>query len=49
MQITSDEVLFHQRIINVWNKLPEYVVESFSVVMFKKRLDNWIWSMDIEL
>jgi len=30
---------FTQRIINVWNKLPEYVVESSSVVMFKKRLD----------
>ena len=31
---------FTQRIINVWNKLPEYVVESSSIVMFKKRLDN---------
>jgi len=38
---------FTQRITNVWNKLPEYVVESFSVVMFKKRLDDW--SMDVEL
>ena len=38
---------FIQRIINVWNKLPEYVVESSSVVMFKKRLDDW--SMDVEL
>jgi len=38
---------FTQRIINVWNKLPEYVVESSSVVMFKKRLDDW--SMDVEL
>jgi len=38
---------FTQRIINVWNKLPEYVVESSSVVMFKKRLDDW--SIDVEL
>ena len=38
---------FTQRIINVWNKLPEYVVESSSVVMFKKRFDDW--SMDVEL
>jgi len=38
---------FTQRIINVWNKLPEYVVESSSVVMFNKRLDDW--SKDVEL
>jgi len=38
---------FTQRIINVWNKLPEYIVESSSVVMFKKRLDDW--SKDVEL
>jgi len=38
---------FTQRIINVLNKLPEYVVESSSVVMFKKRLDDW--SIDVEL
>ena len=31
----------------MWNKLPEYVVESSFVVMFKKRLDDW--SKDVEL
>ena len=34
-------------LFTVWNKLQEYVVQSSSVVMFKKRLDDW--SMDVEL
>ena len=28
------------RIVNIWNKLPESVVESSSVNVFKKRLDD---------
>ena len=30
---------FSQRVVNDWNKLPETVVNSTSINMFKKRLD----------
>ena len=33
---------FSVRIVNPRNKLPESVVESSSVSVFKKRLDDWI-------
>jgi len=34
------------RIVNLWNKLPESVVESSSVNVFKKRLDDWAADVD---
>ena len=30
------------RIVNLRNKIPESVVESSSVNVFKKRLDDWV-------
>ena len=43
---SCEGVFFSQRVINVWNKLPSYVVEAACVNSFKKRLDGW--SMDVE-
>jgi len=37
---------FSVRIVNLWKKLPESVVESASVNVFKKRLDDWIADVD---
>ena len=34
------------RIVNLWNMLPESVVESSSVNVFKKRLDDWVADVD---
>ena len=34
---------FSTRIVNIWNSLPNYVVEACSVNAFKARLDK-IWS-----
>jgi len=36
---------FSVRIVNLWNKLPEAVVESSSVNAFK-RLDDWVADVD---
>ena len=30
---------FSQRVINEWNKLPNYCVNASSVIMFKNRID----------
>jgi len=38
---------FSVRIVHLWNKLPESVVESASVSVFKKRLDDWIASSQV--
>jgi len=37
---------FSVRIVNLRNKLPESVVESASVNVLKKRLDDWIADVD---
>ena len=36
------------KIVNLQNKLPESVVESSSVNVFKKRLDDWIADVDFK-
>ena len=33
---------FSQRVINEWNKLPNYWVNASSVNMFKNRIDNYL-------
>ena len=33
---------FSQRVINYWNDLPQHVVDSHSLVMFKRRLDDFM-------
>jgi len=38
---------FSQRVVRLWNMLPETVVEATSVNLFKKRLDEW--SKDVDL
>jgi len=38
--------LFSVRIVNLWNKFSESVVESSSVNVSKKRLDEWIADVD---
>jgi len=32
---------FYYRVVNVWNSLPDYVVEADSVNSFKSRLDKY--------
>jgi len=32
---------FAARIVNIWNSLPDYVVDVNSVAVFKKRLDKF--------
>ena len=32
---------FCYRVVNVWNSLPDYVVEADSVISFKSRLDKY--------
>jgi len=38
---------YDRTIVKLWNKLPESVVESYYVNVFKKRLDGW--STDVDL
>ena len=35
------EIFFCYRVANVWNSLPDYVVEADSVNSFKNRLDKY--------
>ena len=39
---------FTQRVVSVWNKLPEVVVEAGTILNFKKRLDSYMGKMGIE-
>ena len=34
------KIFFSQRVIDIWNKLPEFVVEATTVNAFKNRLDK---------
>jgi hypothetical protein len=38
---------FSQRVINYWNSLPQFVVESNSLMIFKCRLDKFMDSEDM--
>ena len=38
---------FTQRVVSVWNKLPEVVVEAGTLLSFKKRLDSYMGKMGI--
>ena len=33
---------FTKRVVSVWNKLPEVVVEAGTILSFKKRLDSYM-------
>ena len=39
---------FTQRVVSVWNKLPEVVVEAGAVLSFKKHLDSYMGKIGIE-
>ena len=39
---------FTQRVVSVWNKLPEVVVEAGTILSFKKHLDSYMGTMGIE-
>ena len=39
---------FTQRVMSVWNKLAEVVVEAGTILSFKKRLDNYMGEMGID-
>ena len=40
--------LVTQRMVSVWNKLPEIVVEAGTILFFKKHLDSYMGKMGIE-
>ena len=40
--------LFTQRVVSVWYKLPEAVVEGGTILSFKKLLDSYMGKMGIE-
>ena len=39
---------FTQRVVSVWNELPEVVVEVGTILSFKKHLDSYMRKMGIE-
>jgi len=39
---------FNNRIVNIWNSLPNIVVDVYSVDLFKSRLDNFWMSQDVK-
>ena len=39
---------FTQRVVSVWNKLPEVVVEAGTILSFNKHLDSYMGTMGIE-
>ena len=39
---------FNNRIVNIWNSLPNAVVDVYSVDLFKSRLDNFWMSQDVK-
>jgi len=45
-QLQVRQNFFSVRIVNIWNKLPESVVQSASVNVFSKSLDDWIADVD---
>ncbi|MFZ2537548.1 MAG: hypothetical protein WAX04_01440 [Oscillospiraceae bacterium] len=38
---------FSQRVVSLWNSLPQFVVESTSVDMFKGRLDKFVFGSEV--
>ena len=42
---TRDAHVFSNRVINFWNKLPDYVVQAPSTTSFKKRLFSFVNSL----
>ena len=43
MQFRNTENFFASKVVDIWNRLPEYVVSAPSVTSFKARLDeHWI-------
>ena len=38
---------FSNRVIKLWNKLPEHVIRSESLIIFKNRLDKLWYNQDL--
>jgi len=46
--VSRGAIFFTQRVVSVWNELPEVVVEVGAILSFKKHLDSYIGTMGIE-
>ena len=44
----SGAIFFTQRVVSVWNKLPEVVVEAGTILYFKKHSDSYMGTMGME-
>jgi len=43
-----DASMFHSRVINFWNKLPDSVVLAASISSFKRRLSSFVVNVGYE-
>jgi len=43
-----DASMFHNRVINFWNKLPESVLSAASISSFKRRLSSFVVNVGFE-
>ena len=43
-----DASMFHNRVINFWNKLPDSVVSAASISSFKRRLSSFVLNVGFE-
>ena len=44
----SRGAIFHQRMVSIWNELPEAVLEVGTILPFEKRLESYMGKMGTE-